>query len=94
MRTVVDGRLRVFRSRDGGASWAALERGLPQRHAYVTVLREALTTDMNDPCGVFFGTSSGHVFASHDEGERWQIAAAFLPRILCVKAITASAARS
>ena len=86
MRTTVDGRLRVYRSRDGGAHWTALETGLPQKHAYVTVLREALDSDANDPCGVYFGTSSGHIFASRDEGDQWQLAASYLPRILSVKA--------
>jgi hypothetical protein len=88
MRATVDGRLRVYRSRDGGGSWTALDQGLPQRHAYVTVLREALDTDDHAPAGVYFGTSSGHVFASRDAGDHWQLIRSYLPRILSVKAVT------
>ena len=86
MRTVVDGRLRVYRTRDGGHSWSALKRGLPQEHAWVGVLREAMDTDDLDPCGVYVGTSSGHLFASRNGGDSWQVVAAFLPRILSVTA--------
>ena len=86
MRTTVEGKLRVYRSRDGGATWAALTRGLPQAHVYVTVLREAMDTDGLQPCGVYFGTSGGHLFASADGGEHWSLIANFLPRILSVKA--------
>lgn len=86
MRTTVEGRLRVFRSRDGGATWAALTHGLPQAHAYVTVLREGMDVDGLQPGGVYFGTSGGHLFASADDGEHWSLIANFLPRILSVKA--------
>ena len=84
MRTVVDGRLRVFRTSDAGASWEPLTAGLPQQHAWVGVLREGLATDRHDPCGVYLGTSTGHLFASRDRGESWLPLAAFLPGILCV----------
>ncbi|MGH8583641.1 MAG: WD40/YVTN/BNR-like repeat-containing protein [Gammaproteobacteria bacterium] len=88
MRAVVAGRLRVYRSRDGGASWSALSAGLPQRHAYVSVLREAMAMDSCDPPGVYFGTSGGHLFASRDAGEYWELIAGFLPRILSVQAVS------
>jgi hypothetical protein len=86
MRTTVDGRLRVYRSADAGGSWHALTRGLPQEHAYVSILREGLAADALDPCGLYLGTSSGHLFASNDRGESWTRLAAFLPRILSVSA--------
>lgn len=86
MRTTVAGRLRVYRTRDAGLTWTALERGLPQRNAWVSLLREAMTNDALDPVGVYFGTSSGHLFASRDAGEHWALIAGFLPRILCVSA--------
>ena len=86
MRATVDGRLRVYRTRDAGATWEALTAGLPQEHAYVGILREALATDTLDPVGVYFGTSSGHLFASRDRGDRWTLVAGFLPRILSVTA--------
>lgn len=86
LRTAPEGRLRVYRSPDGGKSWSSLANGLPQKHAYVTVLREALTLDQLHPCGAYFGTSSGHVFASADLGGHWQCIAEFLPRVLSVSA--------
>ncbi|NJD11022.1 MAG: hypothetical protein FIB01_11515 [Gemmatimonadetes bacterium] len=86
MRTTVGGRLRVYRTRDAGRSWEALERGLPQQHAYVSVLREGMCHDPLRPAGVYFGTSSGHLFASADAGETWQLVAGYLPRILSVTA--------
>jgi photosystem II stability/assembly factor-like uncharacterized protein len=87
LRSVVDGRLRVYRSRDGGGTWEDSSSGLPQENAWVTVLREALAVDHATPCGVYFGTSSGHVFASLDGGASWHRAAEFLPRILSVRAL-------
>jgi len=87
MRATVAGRLRVYRTRDAGASWEALTRGLPQENAYVSILREGMTSDTLDPCGVYFGTSSGHLFASANAGDDWQLIAGFLPRILSVSAV-------
>jgi photosystem II stability/assembly factor-like uncharacterized protein len=86
MRTTVGGRLRVYRTRDAGVSWEPLERGLPQQHAYVSILREGMCSDTLRPCGVYFGTSSGHLFASRDGGDSWSLVAGFLPRILSVSA--------
>ena len=91
MRATVDGRLRVYRSEDAGESWTALTEGLPQEHAYVSVLRDAMDQDDLDPVGLYFGTSTGHVFASADRGESWRSVTAFLPKILCVTAASASA---
>jgi hypothetical protein len=62
-----------------------MAHGLPQEHAYQTVLREAMDTDGSEPCGVYLGTSGGHLFASRDAGESWEMVAGFLPRILSVK---------
>jgi photosystem II stability/assembly factor-like uncharacterized protein len=86
MRTTVAGRLRVYRTTDAGASWHPLTEGLPQEHAYVSILRDAMCNDTLDPVGLYFGTSSGHLFASADGGDSWQLAAGFLPRILSVTA--------
>jgi hypothetical protein len=86
MRTTVDGRLRVFRTTDAGASWQPLTDGLPQEHAYVSILRDAMGSDTMQPVGLYFGTSSGHLFASADGGESWRLVAGFLPRILSVTA--------
>jgi hypothetical protein len=87
MRATIDGKLRVYRSRDAGASWVALTNGLPQENAYVSVLREGMTSDGMDPCGVYFGTSSGHLFGSNDGGGSWHMIAGFLPKILTVRTI-------
>lgn len=92
MRTVVDGRLRVFVTRDAGTTWTSQEAGLPQENAYVTVLREGLATDSLDPPGLYCGTSGGHLFASADGGATWRLIAGFLPRILCVGACNPPAA--
>ena len=86
MRATVDGRLRVYRTADAGASWTALTDGLPQQHAYVSVLRDAMDHDALDPHGLYFGTSTGHLFGSADRGATWHAIAGFLPKILCVTA--------
>ena len=72
-RCTPDGRLRVYRTRDAGACWEPLTRGLPQKGAYETVLRDAMTTDGLDPAGIYFGTRSGELFASIDEGRSWKM---------------------
>ena len=84
MRATVAGKLRVYRTDDAGLTWQALKKGLPQQNAYVSILREGMCADSLDPCGVYFGTSSGHLFASHDRGESWRVIAGYLPKILCV----------
>jgi photosystem II stability/assembly factor-like uncharacterized protein len=85
-RCVPDAKLRVYRTRDAGASWEPLANGLPQRNAYETVLRDALAADAMDPAGIYFGTRSGKLFGSADGGESWREMAAGLPPIVCVKA--------
>ena len=63
-----EGKLRVYRSRTGGNEWEALTNGLPQEDCYVNVLRSALAVDSLDPCGLYFGTTGGQVYASADFG--------------------------
>jgi len=87
LRAPVDGKLCVYRSRDAGRSWVSASDGLPAEHVYVTVLREAMDTDTHEPCGVYFGTSGGQLFASPDAGDSWREIASYLPRILSVKAV-------
>jgi photosystem II stability/assembly factor-like uncharacterized protein len=84
-RTMADGRAAVWRTRDAGSSWQRLEHGLPQRDAYVGVLREGLAIDALDAPGLYFGTSTGQVFASADEGETWREIASYLPGIASVE---------
>jgi photosystem II stability/assembly factor-like uncharacterized protein len=84
-RTMPDGHTAVWRTRDAGSSWQRLDRGLPQRDAYVGVLREAMATDTHDVPGLYFGTSTGQLFASTDEGESWSEIANYLPPISSVE---------
>ncbi len=76
----------VWRSRDGGRTWKDMRAGLPQTACFFTVLRQAMAGDIRDPAGVYFGTNSGSVFASLDEGEKWQEVARHLPTVLAVEA--------
>jgi serine/threonine protein kinase/photosystem II stability/assembly factor-like uncharacterized protein len=85
-RCTPEGHLRVYRTRNAGGSWEALDRGLPQKGAYETVLRDALSSDSFDPAGIYFGTRSGKVYGSRDEGKSWKKIVEGLPQILCVKA--------
>ncbi len=84
-RFPVDGKLQVFRSRSGGNQWEALGKGLPQEHCYVNVLRDAMTVDSVDPCGIYFGTTGGQVYGSIDGGDSWQTLASNLPPVLSVE---------
>jgi FkbM family methyltransferase len=84
-RCACDGRLRVYRTRNGGASWEPLMRGLPQKRAYETVLRDAMTADSFDPVGIYFGTRSGQLFGSRDEGRTWEKILEGLPSVVCVR---------
>jgi hypothetical protein len=83
---VMDGRLRVYRSRTGGGEWEPLTAGLPQEHCYVNVLRDAMAVDTLDDCGVYFGTSGGQVYASADAGDTWTAIVRDLPPVLSVEA--------
>jgi len=60
-------------------------RGLPQKRAYETVLRDSMTVDSLDPAGVYFGTRSGQLYGSSDEGKNWKRILEGLPSIVCVK---------
>jgi photosystem II stability/assembly factor-like uncharacterized protein len=84
-RFVPDAKAAVWRTRDGGTTWQDLRDGLPQENAYFGVLRQAMATDTHDEAGVYFGTSSGTVFASTDEGENWKAIAEHLPTIHSVE---------
>ncbi|MEU8231995.1 exo-alpha-sialidase [Actinoplanes sp. NPDC048967] len=85
-REPVDLRCRVFRSTDAGENWEPQQAGLPEEPFYQVVLRDAMCADDAEPAGVYFGTRSGEVFASRDEGESWTTVAAHLPDVLCVRA--------
>ncbi len=83
-----DGKLRVYRSRSGGNEWEPLTKGLPQNNCYVNVFRSALAVDNLDPCGVYFGTTGGQVYASSDSGDNWMPIVRDLPAVLSVEVQT------
>jgi len=83
-----EGKLRVYRSRTGGNQWEALTKGLPQENCYVNVLRDAMAVDTLDPCGIYFGTTGGQVYASADEGDSWKSIVRDLPAVLSVEVQT------
>jgi hypothetical protein len=83
-----EGRLRVYRSRTGGNEWEALTQGLPQKDCYVNVLRDAMSVDALDPCGVYFGTTGGQVYGSADGGDTWAPIVRDLPPVLSVEVQT------
>lgn len=84
-RVTPDGRLRVYETRDAGATWIERTRGLPQENAWKTVLRQAFDGDGGAPQALAFGATSGEVFASADGGETWSVAAGDLPPVTSVR---------
>src|SRR5258708_2474311 len=84
-RCTPEGKLRVYRTRNAGAQWEAMSSGLPQDGAYETVLRDALAVDALHAPGVYFGTRSGKLFGSSDEGQTWSALLDGLPPVISVK---------
>ncbi len=83
-RIPVDGAVVVARTRDGGRSFAVLRDGLPQENTHDLVYRHALAIDVGGST-LAMGSTTGHLWASSDEGERWTLAAGNLPPIYCVR---------
>ena len=84
----LDGKLQVFRSRTGGNEWEPLTRGLPQENCFVNVLRDAMSVDSLDSCGVYFGTTGGQVYVSSDSGDNWSAIVHDLPPVLSIEVQT------
>ena len=84
-RVMPDGHASVWRTRDAGESWQRLDEGLPHKDAHLGVLREGMAIDALDSPGLYFGTSTGQVFASADEGDSWSEIASYLPAISSVE---------
>ena len=85
-RLMPDASAAVWRTSDGGDTWVRFGDGLPQEGAYLGVLREAMAVDRLDPVGVYFGTSTGQLYGSADEGRTWSLLADHLPPIWSVEA--------
>jgi hypothetical protein len=88
-RTSPEGKAAAYVTRNGGKSWRRLDAGLPQRQAWWTVKRQAMSADAWDPVGLYLGTTGGELWASRDEGERWTCIARYLPEIYAVEAAEA-----
>jgi photosystem II stability/assembly factor-like uncharacterized protein len=83
-RTSPDGRPSVYGTKNGGASWQRLDKGMPSQ-AWWTVKRQAMAADAKDPVGLYFGTTSGELWMSGDEGASWRVMAQHLPEIYAVE---------
>lgn len=81
---VTPGKFRVYKSSNKCKSWTELASGLPSENAHMGVLREGMANDNLKPCGVYVGTSTGHLFYSSDAGDSWKSLAQYLPPILSV----------
>ncbi len=81
-----EGKLRVYRSKTGGNEWEALTNGLPQENCYVNVLRDAMSVDTLERCGVYVGTTGGQVYCSPDGGDNWKPIVRDLPAVVSVEA--------
>ncbi len=82
-----DAKAAVWRSTDGGETWVDQRKGLPQTGCFFTVLRQAMTGDNLGTPGIYFGTNTGSIYSSLDEGESWDEIAEHLPTILTVEAL-------
>jgi hypothetical protein len=89
-RVTPDARVRVYETRDAGASWTPRGDGLPAEHAYLTVLREAFDwTGQGEGLELYFGATSGELFGSGDAGATWDSVASRLPPVYSVTAVGA-----
>ncbi|MGH8661866.1 MAG: glycosyl hydrolase, partial [Burkholderiales bacterium] len=84
-RTSPEGRPAAYVTRNAGNSWQRLDAGLPGKQGWWTVKRQAMCADASDPVGLYFGTTSGELWMSRDEGRRWSCIARHLPEIYAVE---------
>lgn len=83
-RVTPEGAMAVYRTTNAGKSWQKLTKGLPQKDAWHTILREGMATDAHDKAGVYVGTTTGELYASRDDGESWTTVHDGLPPIMSV----------
>ncbi|HVG90055.1 MAG TPA: exo-alpha-sialidase [Alphaproteobacteria bacterium] len=93
-RCTPEGKLRVYRTQNAGKSWEPMTRGLRQKDALETILRDSLATDTCDPAGIYFGTRSGKVYGSSDDGKSWRAIIEGLPAVVCVRAAVVGEGRA
>ncbi len=86
-RTSPDGKPAVYATTDGGLTWKKRNKGLPAKHAYFTVKRQAMTADSSNPVGIYFGTTSGEIWGSNDEGKSWECIARHLPEVYSLEVL-------
>ena len=79
------GKPAAYRSVNGGKTWQRQATGLPKAQAWWTVKRQAMTVDQAPTVGVYFGTTSGEVWGSRDEGRSWNCLARHLPHIYAIE---------
>ena len=87
-RTAPDGKPASYITRNAGKTWQRQDVGLPSSQAWWTVKRQAMTADAQNPLGLYFGTTSGELWMSRNEGERWACIARHLPEIYAVEVAT------
>ncbi len=85
-RTSPGGKPSVYHSSDAGTTWIRQDRGLPKKDAWFTVKRQAMTIDHEKPAGIYFGTTSGEIWGSFNEGKSWNSLARHLPHIYALEA--------
>ena len=85
-RVSIAGKPAAYCSRDAGATWQRQDKGLPVAQAWFTVKRQAMSADAHQSVGLYFGTTSGEVWASFDEGNNWHCLMLHLPHIYSVEA--------
>jgi hypothetical protein len=81
------GKPAVYCSRNGGLVWRRQSVGLPSSQSWWTVKRQAMTTDQMKTVGIYFGTTSGEIWGSRDEGRTWKCLAQHLPHVYSVEAM-------
>ena len=86
-RTSPGGKPAAYVTRNSGKSWQRLDVGLPRSQGWFTVKRQAMSADAHDPVGVYFGTTSGEIWASRNEGAKWSCLARHLPHIYAIEAV-------